>query len=99
MDASISVFEGMHPTRAQVVPYEPSLINTKLSVCLRTSRSADRPAEPEPMIATSYDLVMSSPSYIRTPHNHNLSNAFKPCASKHSVKLHTRCGRANYRPY
>ena len=44
----MSAFDGMQPTRAQVVPYAPSLMITKLSVWRRTTASAASPAVPAP---------------------------------------------------
>src|SRR5574338_302453 len=51
----MSTFDGMQPTRAQVVPAGPPLMSRKLSVLLRTSRNADNPAVPAPRMATSTD--------------------------------------------
>ena len=46
----------MQPTRAQVVPASPPLINTKDFLARRTRPMALRPAVPEPMMATSTSL-------------------------------------------
>jgi len=43
----------MQPTAAQVVPQEPSLTSKKSSVFFRTSRMAESPAVPAPMMMTS----------------------------------------------
>lgn len=60
------IFDGMHPTRAQVVPYFPPLISTKFSVALRTSLYAESPAVPAPIMATSTfnSLAMRPSVYV-----------------------------------
>ena len=58
--ASIKSFDGMHPTRAHVVPKTPPSIITQSLPALTTSRRAFRPADPAPMMATSVLIVFTS---------------------------------------
>ena len=54
----MSILDGMHPTRAQVVPQGPSFTMRQWSVRLRTSRSAASPADPAPRMITSSGWLM-----------------------------------------
>ena len=51
--AAIRSFDGMHPTRAQVVPSGPPSISAIRPAWLEASRNADIPAVPAPRMATS----------------------------------------------
>jgi len=51
-----ATFDGMQPTRAQVVPSGPRSISTKERPAARTSRMAYMPALPAPMMATSIEI-------------------------------------------
>jgi hypothetical protein len=51
--AAIRSFEGMQPTFAHVVPEKVSSIKSVLAPEWRALRSAESPAVPDPMIATS----------------------------------------------
>ena len=57
----MSVFDGMQPTRAQIVPHAPSLISIKLPVRFFTSRNAASPAVPAPTIMTSNISLTAGP--------------------------------------
>ena len=51
--AASSSFDGMQPTRAQVVPNSPASISTARLPAERAARNADMPAVPAPITATS----------------------------------------------
>jgi hypothetical protein len=56
--------EGMHPTVAHVVPLKLSSMSAVEAPAPRATRSADNPAVPAPMIATSTTFMHRS---IRNP--------------------------------
>jgi hypothetical protein len=59
--AATSNFDGMQPTRAQVVPYGPDSIITTFAPAFAASRRAASPAVPAPITATSTFRVSIAP--------------------------------------